>query len=180
MAELDGSVKEARGEGWAQDVLARHRWGQHGDRAAEEHARLCRLWAAAQPLDDTALTIVEQIVALEICNWNLEENFLALCGAIGSKRPVDHGTGHLACRHAGAWHGRPRSSGRAGRLPRRGRGVGRATWCCGPGVPDTPGREDRRPARRARRGEGVSSVLAGLVASGAATGCAGPGGAAGV
>lgn len=81
---------------WEREVLARHRWGRHGDVAEEELARLRKLREAAGPLDGKCEAVIEQIVALEICNWNLEESVLALCGAIGAKEPAELGMGHLA------------------------------------------------------------------------------------
>jgi len=87
--------KDAR-ETWEKEVLAEHRWEWHGDEtAAKELERLRVLWNAAQPADDHCRKITDQIVALEICNWNLEENLLALCGAIGSQKPLTFPTGHL-------------------------------------------------------------------------------------
>ncbi len=84
-------------EPWQKEVLADHRWGPHGNgRASEELTSLRKLWHAVQPLNKSCRKIVDQIIALEICNWNLEGNFLALCRAIGSKEPVQFPTGHLA------------------------------------------------------------------------------------
>lgn len=92
---LSDTDKDAR-ETWEKEVFAEHRWEWHGDeRAAKELERLRVLWNAAQPADDHCRKITDQIVALEICNWNLEENLLALCGAIGSKKPLTFPTGHL-------------------------------------------------------------------------------------
>ncbi len=82
-------------EAWEQEVLARHRWGQHGKRAEEEHSRLKELWTAIQPIDEATTKIINQIIALEICNWRLEDSLLDLCAAIGSGTPVDHDIGHL-------------------------------------------------------------------------------------
>jgi hypothetical protein len=81
---------------WEREVLARHRWGRHGDAAGEELARLRELREAAGPLGEKCGALAEQIVALEICNWNLEESVLALCGAIGAAEPALLPIGHLA------------------------------------------------------------------------------------
>ncbi len=81
---------------WEREVLARHRWGRHGGAAKEELARLRKLRDAAGPLGRSYEKIVEQIVALEICNWNVEESIVALCGAIGAREPAELAIGHLA------------------------------------------------------------------------------------
>jgi hypothetical protein len=81
---------------WEREVLARHRWGRHGGAAKGELARLRKLREAAGPLGRKCGAVLEQIVALEICNWNLEESVLALCRAIGAKEPAEFPIGHLA------------------------------------------------------------------------------------
>jgi hypothetical protein len=92
-----GDEDATRADGvWQREVLARHRWGRHGGAAKEELARLRKLRGAAGPLGRSYERIVEQIVALEICNWNLEESILALCGAIGAREPAELAIGHLA------------------------------------------------------------------------------------
>jgi len=65
--------KESAGqlETWEKEVLARHRWGQHGDLAERELSRLRPLWARIHPVDENTRKIVKQIIALEICNWDL-------------------------------------------------------------------------------------------------------------
>jgi hypothetical protein len=83
------------GETWEQELLFRHRWGQHGDIAHEEHDRLKKFREAAGSLDQSCLAVVQQIIAIEICNWNLEESILALCAAIGAKTPTKTDIGHL-------------------------------------------------------------------------------------
>lgn len=83
-------------EAWGEEVQARHRWGQHGEKANAEHSRLKPLWDMIQPVDESTRQIANQIIALEICNWNLEESILALCAAIGSKEPAAMAIGHLA------------------------------------------------------------------------------------
>lgn len=88
---------------WEREVLAQHRWGRHGDMASEELARLRKLWEAAQPVNQSCETIMEQIVALEICNWNLEESILALCTAIGKKEPAKLGIGHMKSMSEERW-----------------------------------------------------------------------------
>lgn len=82
---------------WEREVLAEHRWGMRGeDTAKGELVRLRQLYGAAAPLGEGCEQIVDQIVVLEICNWRLEESLLALCEAIGVKRPVPWPVGHKA------------------------------------------------------------------------------------
>lgn len=81
---------------WEREVLAQHRWVSQGEVAKKEHARLRQLYDSAAPFDEGCQDLIEQIVALEICNWRLEESLLALCEAIGSKRPVPWEIGHMA------------------------------------------------------------------------------------
>ena len=90
-------------EPWQEELLARHRWGRftswfdsEAPRGKEELARLTALWQSCQPLDELAGRLLDQIKALEICNWRLEESILDLCAAIGRKRPSDQRIGHLA------------------------------------------------------------------------------------
>lgn len=83
-------------EPWAHELLARHRWGRYGEKAGEEHARLKQLYEKAQPLDSSCQTVVDQITALEICNWRLEDSILAICVAIGAKKPAHMKIGHMA------------------------------------------------------------------------------------
>lgn len=88
-------IEQAK-DAWQQEVLARHRWGQHGeDRAQQECDRIGELWLAARPISDVGCVITEQIVSLEICNWRLEEGILHLCSAIGSGRPAAVVIGHM-------------------------------------------------------------------------------------
>jgi hypothetical protein len=58
--------------------------------------RLRKLREAAGPLGRKGTAVMEQIVALEICNWNLEDSILALCEAIGTQEPAELAIGHLA------------------------------------------------------------------------------------
>lgn len=88
---------------WEKELLAGHRWGRmaiwfdiNDDRGVNEHTRLKELWQAAQPISESSTKIIEQIIGLEICNWRLEDSILALCQAIGTKKPVDTGIGHMA------------------------------------------------------------------------------------
>jgi hypothetical protein len=84
-------------ETWEQEVAAGHRWGQHGDETVQQElTRLRELWNAAQPVDGNVRRIIDQIVALEICNWNLEESILCLCQEIGANEPAQLRIGHLA------------------------------------------------------------------------------------
>lgn len=104
MAESNSTKNPDVREVWEQEVLARHRWGQHGDRASKEHTHLKNLWEATQPPSKNCNSIIEQIVALEICNWNLEESIMALCSAIGAKEPTKLGIGHLASVSEERWN----------------------------------------------------------------------------
>ncbi len=88
---------------WEDEVLARHRWGQHGEKATEELSRLRALWDSIQPVNDDTGKVIDQIVQLEICNWNLEESILALCRAIGDKQPAKMGIGHQASMTKDRW-----------------------------------------------------------------------------
>jgi hypothetical protein len=83
-------------EPWEEEVLAGHRWGRHGEKAVTEHFRLRQLWAAAQPMNNDTRRIMDQIAALEICNWKLVESIVALCDAIGEGRPAKMNIGHHA------------------------------------------------------------------------------------
>ncbi|HEY42977.1 MAG TPA: hypothetical protein G4O11_03235 [Anaerolineae bacterium] len=90
-------------EPWENEIFAIHRWGRitawfdiEDERGQKEYSRLKELWEQAQPLDGASEKFVDQIMALEICNWNLEESILALCDAIGRKESVKMGIGHLA------------------------------------------------------------------------------------
>jgi len=92
-----------RQEKWEQEILAHHRWGRHGDKAHEEHVRLKKLWETAQPFDESCQEIINQIISLEICNWRLEESILALCAAIGAKKPALFKIGHMASMTEERW-----------------------------------------------------------------------------
>ncbi|MDH5186914.1 MAG: hypothetical protein OEW70_07630, partial [candidate division WOR-3 bacterium] len=90
-------------EPWEEELFAMHRWGrfafwfkQENPQGKEELARLRKLWTKAQPLEESAITLLNQITALEICNWKLEESIIALCEAIGKKNPTKLPIGHMA------------------------------------------------------------------------------------
>ncbi len=92
-------------EAWEQEVVAGHRWGErpwlsfpppYDQKGKEELSRLRQLWQAAQPLAESARAIVKQIMALEICNWNLEGSVLELTSAIGKNEPAPFPIGHMA------------------------------------------------------------------------------------
>ncbi len=100
---LQDDIELNKQEKWEQEIFARHRWGRHGERAKEEHARLKKFWEAAQPLDESCKAILEQIISLEICNWNLEESIVALCAAIGAKKPTTLKIGHMASMTEERW-----------------------------------------------------------------------------
>lgn len=94
MTASDSNHNRPPPEDWEREALATHRWGRHGDRALKQHARLQKLWETAQPLDESCRTILADIVALEICNWNMEESILALCAVIGGEDPTTLPVGH--------------------------------------------------------------------------------------
>ena len=97
MDETNTQRIEQAKDAWQQGVLARHRWGQHGeDTAQTECARIGELWGAAQPISDAGCEITEQIVALEICNWNLPKGIRDACESITSGQPADVVIGHMS------------------------------------------------------------------------------------
>ncbi len=100
---MQDDVKYDIREKWKQEIFVHHRWGRHGDRACEEHLRLKEMWNKAQPLDEPCLEIVSQIISLEICNWRLEQSILALCAAIGEKKPALLKIGHMASMTQERW-----------------------------------------------------------------------------
>lgn len=79
---------------WEDEIFAGHRWGRFGERANPEQVRLKVLWDVIQPIDDNIQKIIDQIVSLEICNWRLEDSIMALCEAIGRKKPAEMAIGH--------------------------------------------------------------------------------------
>lgn len=103
MAAIPEDKVTGANDRWEREVLARHRWGRHGGLAREELARLRKLREAAGPLGRRCEAVIEQIAALEICNWNLEESVLALCKAIGAKEPAELGIGHLVSLSGERW-----------------------------------------------------------------------------
>ena len=80
---------------WETEALAGYCRRLRGNKAEDDLCRLKPLWDAIQPVDDNTQQIIDQIVGLEICNWNLEESILAVCRAIGSHQPTDLGIGHI-------------------------------------------------------------------------------------
>lgn len=112
MTALDTKENAPPREAWEAEIVAGHRWGQRpwlppdpsqGERASAELARLRKLWEAAKPWKESPKEVIRQILALEICNWNLEESVLALCQAIGAKTPANLGIGHLASVSGERW-----------------------------------------------------------------------------
>jgi len=83
-------------EPWEEEIFYPHRWGRHGDKAVEEHARLKPLWETAQPLDQRCREVMGKIIDLEICNWDLEGGIITLCSAIGAKDATGINVGHFA------------------------------------------------------------------------------------
>ncbi|HIJ64707.1 MAG TPA: hypothetical protein HPP77_02045 [Candidatus Hydrogenedentes bacterium] len=90
-------------EPWEDEIFYGHRSGWDEGRAKEEHTRLRQLWDPVRPLDESCTGVVDQIMALEICNWNLEESLMALCGAIGVKQRAAVGIGHMASMSEERW-----------------------------------------------------------------------------
>jgi len=103
MTAQKGSEGTPPREAWEEEVFFGHRWGPHGEKAGEEHARLKKLWEAAQPFPTDYQKTLDDIVALEICNWNLEESILELCSAIGEKQPTSIPIGHMASISEDRW-----------------------------------------------------------------------------
>ena len=87
---------------WEKELKAWHRWGDT-ERAREEHTKLRKIWKNVQPLSDSSYGIMELIIGLEICNWNLEKSILALCEAIGEDRLPSIGIGHGQSLTDGRW-----------------------------------------------------------------------------
>lgn len=86
-------------EQWRAEVSAGHRWGQEWSELfteglPRELEELDELWRAAAPLDAADAAVLEQVLALEICNWRLTEGILELTAAIGAHRPSPTGIGH--------------------------------------------------------------------------------------
>lgn len=96
MTAQDGSEGTPQREPWEEEIFYGHRWGAHGEKASEEHARLKKLWEAAQPFPPNYRNALDGIIALEICNWNLEGSILELCSAIGEKQAIGIPIGHMA------------------------------------------------------------------------------------
>jgi hypothetical protein len=99
----DKRIVRRNREVWEEEILAKHRWGRlplwfgsHKGAAKKEHSRLKKLWKRSQPLDVESHRIIKQIIALEICNWKLEQSIIALCKAIGTNKPSRMGIGHRA------------------------------------------------------------------------------------
>lgn len=97
-------------EPWEEELLAMHRWGRlsfwfriDDEQGKEEHKRLKKLWIKARPLDKSSKAIMKQIISLEICNWKLEQSILALCAAIGAKKPAEPTIGHLTSMSEERW-----------------------------------------------------------------------------
>jgi len=110
MTERSPSGARRMREKWEDEILAVHRWGRFrhwfgrdDERGVQEHLRLKKVWESARPFDESSIKVLDQILALEICNWNLEESILALCVAIGSKKPTTLPIGHMASVSDSRW-----------------------------------------------------------------------------
>lgn len=82
---------------WEQELHAGHRWGRVADkeRGACEHARLLALWHAISTDDSPAVELLNQIIAIEFCNWRITESLLAICRGIGANMPAPFAIGHI-------------------------------------------------------------------------------------
>ncbi len=119
---MDSSQRDEGHEGrqeWERELRANHRWRRlktwfpERDTAADdeelerEHARLRLLWEKAQPLPQSSEVLIHAIIALEICNWNVERSILSLCRAIGSKTApllkIGHGSSLTEARWRHVW-----------------------------------------------------------------------------
>lgn len=78
---------------WDKDFLEFFRWG-NTKVGKEELGRLQDLYEKARSLDQPSKEIVDQINALEICNWRLEDSIIALCQSIGKNLPSKMKIGH--------------------------------------------------------------------------------------
>ncbi len=93
---------------WQAEVRAGHRWGQEGpelftEGLPRELQELEALWATAAPLAEPDAAIMDQIIALEICNWRLTDSILDLTEAIGKHTPAVRGIGHRASLTGERW-----------------------------------------------------------------------------
>ncbi len=91
---------------WERELLSAQRWGRlrrwcperdvsiDGETISDEHSRLRKLWEKAQSLTQPCEDILRSIIALEICNWNLEDSIMSLCEAIGNKTSPKLKIGH--------------------------------------------------------------------------------------
>jgi len=92
---------------WEKEILADHRWGRlktwfpmnrislDNETISSELSDLKTLWNKIQPLNQAIEDILESIIALEICNWNLEKSIISICKAIGEKKSPTITIGHL-------------------------------------------------------------------------------------
>lgn len=78
---------------WDKAFLEDFRWGNNQE-GKKELERLRILYKKALPLDETSIEMINQINALEICNWKLEDSIIALCEAIGKNLPPKIQIGH--------------------------------------------------------------------------------------
>lgn len=99
--------KEETLQDWEKEFLADHRWGRlkmwfpknhislDSETVTSELTHLRTLWNKIQPLDQAGENILKSIIALEICNWNLEKSIFNICKAIGEKKSPTIPIGHL-------------------------------------------------------------------------------------
>ncbi|MCK4284607.1 MAG: hypothetical protein KAX18_00315 [Candidatus Lokiarchaeota archaeon] len=103
---LNDPNKEEELQSWEREFLAGHRWGRlkmwfpndhlslDSEMVSSELSNLKRLWDKIQPLNNTSNDILKSILALEICNWNLEASVLNICEAIGKEKSPTIPIGH--------------------------------------------------------------------------------------
>ena len=92
---------------WERELFANHRLGRlkmwfpknrislDNETISSELSHLKTLWNKIQPLDQAGEDILKSIIALEICNWNLEKSIISICKAIGEKKSPTIPIGHL-------------------------------------------------------------------------------------
>ncbi len=100
---------------WEREFWAIHRWGRlkawltqypegwDEQRIYSDFRRLQELWNDTKPLGNQSKIILNAILALEICNWNLENSILTLCKAIGVKKEPQMNIGHEASITENRW-----------------------------------------------------------------------------
>lgn len=93
-------------DAWEKEFFAGHRWGRIKDsaRVTAEHARLVALWQALPADEFPSAPLLNQIIAIEFCNWRLEESLQALCRGIGTNTAAPFEIGHIGSCTEERWH----------------------------------------------------------------------------